>query len=490
MQSRTTKEWCGFLYSPHSRAWLCAGEMVTSQPETKTIRSLMKQFSTSSRVSTRRGLLAVSPLLLMVVFFLAMSLVTGSFYKVPLVIVFIIASAYALFITNHPDATRPAESELHRGLLPIAERVSVFSRGAGEKNLMMMLWIFILAGAFAASAKQMGAIDSTVAMTLRALPVSLLVPGLFLAACFVSLSIGTSVGTVMALVPVATGVASSSGLALPLVVGAVVGGAFFGDNLSFISDTTIVATRSQGVRLSDKFRTNIRIALPAAVICFALYCVLGHGGHNVASIPDFSLLKVVPYLAVLVAAVLGVDVMLVLLLGNVLTGAIGLATGSFDVAGWFASMAKGVSGMNETILIALLAGGLMEVIRHNGGIDFLISRLTRHIRGKRGAEAAISALVVLTNCVTANNTVAILSVGRISSDIADRYGVNKCKSASLLDTFSCVAQGLLPYGAQLLLASSLAALSPLQIIPYLYYNFLLGVVAIGGILLRYPRKYS
>ena len=182
--------------------------------------------------------------------------------------------------------------------------------------------------------------------------------------------------------------------------------------------------------------------------------------------------------------------MLVLLLGNVLTGAIGLATGSFDVAGWFASMAKGVSGMNETILIALLAGGLMEVIRHNGGIDFLISRLTRHIRGKRGAEAAISALVVLTNCVTANNTVAILSVGRISCDIADRYGVNKCKSASLLDTFSCVAQGLLPYGAQLLLASSLAALSPLQIIPYLYYNFLLGVVAIGGILLRYPRKYS
>ena len=307
MQSRATKEWCGFLHSPHSRAWLCAGEMVTSQPETKTIRSLMKQFSTSSRVSTRRGLLAVSPLLLMVVLFLAMSLVTGSFYKVPLVVVFIIASAYALFITNHPDATRPAESELHRGLLPIAERVSVFSRGAGEKNLMMMLWIFILAGAFAASAKQMGAIDSTVAMTLRALPVSLLVPGLFLASCFVSLSIGTSVGTVMALVPVATGVASSSGLALPLVVGAVVGGAFFGDNLSFISDTTIVATRSQGVRLSDKFRANIRIALPAAVICFALYCVLGHGGHNVASIPNFSLLKVVPYLAVLVAPLMWPD---------------------------------------------------------------------------------------------------------------------------------------------------------------------------------------
>lgn len=450
----------------------------------------MMQFSSTPRVSTRRGWLAVSPLLLMVVLFLVLGIAAGDFNKVPLVIVFIIASAYALFITNQPDATRPTEPEFHRGLLPIAERVSVFSRGAGEKNLMMMIWIFILAGAFAASAKQMGAIDSTVAMTLHALPVSLLLPGLFLAACFVSLSIGTSVGTVMALVPVATGVASSSGLALPMVVGAVVGGAFFGDNLSFISDTTIVATRSQGVRLSDKFRANIRIALPAAVVCFVIYCVNGAGSQNVASIPDFSLIKVLPYLAVLVAAMVGVDVMLVLLLGNVLTGVIGMSTGAFDAAGWFNAMTKGVSGMSETILIALLAGGLMEVIRHNGGIDFIISRLTRHIRGKRGAEASISALVVLTNCVTANNTVAILSVGRISNDIAVRYRVNKCKSASLLDTFSCVAQGLLPYGAQLLLASSLAALSPLQIIPHLYYNFLLGVVAVGGILLRYPRKYS
>lgn len=450
----------------------------------------MMQFSSTPRASTRRGWLAVSPLLLMVVLFLVLGIAAGDFNKVPLVIVFIISSAYALFITNQPDATRPAEPELHRGLLPIAERVSVFSRGAGEKNLMMMIWIFILAGAFAASAKQMGAIDSTVAMTLHALPVSLLLPGLFLAACFVSLSIGTSVGTVMALVPVATGVASSSGLALPMVVGAVVGGAFFGDNLSFISDTTIVATRSQGVRLSDKFRANIRIALPAAVVCFVIYCVNGAGSHNVASIPDFSLIKVLPYLAVLVAAMVGVDVMLVLLLGNVLTGVIGMSTGAFDAAGWFSAMTKGVAGMSETILIALLAGGLMEVIRHNGGIDFIISRLTRHIRGKRGAEASISALVVLTNCVTANNTVAILSVGRISNDIAVRYGVNKCKSASLLDTFSCVAQGLLPYGAQLLLASSLAALSPLQIIPHLYYNFLLGLAAVGGILLRYPRKYS
>ena len=443
-----------------------------------------------SPISLRRGLRAISPIFVVIGLFLGLSLAWGNFYKVPLIIVFVAAAAYALLITQRPSTSPSTASSAPPPRLTIAERVGIFSRGAGEKNLMMMLWIFILAGAFAETAQQMGAIKATVNLTLTLLPASMLLPGLFLAACFVSLSIGTSVGTIVALVPVATGLASPSGIALPLLVASVVGGAFFGDNLSFISDTTIVATRSQGVKLSAKFRANFQIALPAALVCFCLYVVLGHGVAQIPDVPAVVLWKVLPYVAVLVVAIAGLDVMAVLLFGNLLAGIVGLSCGSFDVAAWFGAMAKGVSNMTGTILVALLAGGLLEVIRYNGGIDFIIQRLTRHVRGKRGAEAAISALVSLINCVTANNTVAILSVGKISNDIADQYGVNKCKSASLLDTFSCVVQGLLPYGAQMLIAAGLAEISPIEILPYLYYNMVLGIIATAGILLRFPRKYS
>ena len=297
-------------------------------------------------------------------------------------------------------------------------------------------------------------------------------------------------GTVVALVPVASGIATSSGIALPIVVAAVVGGAFFGDNLSFISDTTIVATRSQGVKQNAKFRTNIYIAAPAALICFAIYYVLGNTGATITDIPPVEFLKITPYLFVIVAAVAGLDVTLVLLIGNLLSGLVGLSTGSFTLQGWFAAMSQGIGGMSDTILIALLAGGLMEVIRHNRGIQFLINTLTQRIHGKRGAEGVISALVAIINCVTANNTVAILAVGKISNEIAETYGVNKSKSASLLDTFSCVMQGLLPYGAQLLLAASLVKISPVEILPHMYYNFVLAALAILSILLRYPRKFS
>lgn len=435
-------------------------------------------------ISTRQGLVAISPLFVVIGLFLGLGIAWGDFYRVPLIIVFVLAAAYALLITRHSKTPNDVQP------LSVADRVRIFSHGAGHRNLMMMLWIFLLAGAFAEGAKQMGAIDATVNLTLTLLPPSLLLPGLFLAACFVSLSIGTSVGTIVALVPVASGLAEASGIAPALLVASVVGGSFFGDNLSFISDTTIVATRSQGVALSAKFRANLQIALPAAIVCFAAYVVLGSGAGQLPALPPIDVWKVLPYVVVLVVAVAGLDVMLVLFLGNALVGLVGLLTGSFEVATWFAAMNKGVSAMSETIMVALLAGGLMEVVRHNGGIDFLIQRLTRHVSGKRGAEGAIAMLVSLTNCVTANNTVAILAVGKISNDIAERFGVDKRKSASLLDTFSCVVQGLLPYGAQLLIAAGLSSLSPLAIIPYLYYNFVLGLVALGGILLRYPRRYS
>jgi len=432
----------------------------------------------------KKGLLAISPVLVLALLFLGMGIAWGDFYKVPLVVVFLVSLIYAVATTRGAS---------------IAKRVELVSAGAGEKNLMMMIWIFLLAGAFAYTAKTMGAIDATVDLTLAVLPPSMLLPGLFLAACFVSISVGTSVGTIVALAPVAAGMAAPTCLPMGLLIGSVVSGAFFGDNLSFISDTTIVATRSQGVKLSDKFKANILLALPAALITIVIFLVLGltktaaQPAEVLASAPslaDINYFKVLPYIVVLVTAVWGLDVMAVLVLGNVLAAVVGLASGELDVAGWMSASAQGMTGMTETILVALMAGGMMELIRHNGGIGYIIYHLTRKVKGVRGAEAAIAALVSMTNCCTANNTVAILSVGKISSDIAERFGVNKCKSASLLDTFSCVVQGILPYGAQLLIASGLASISPFEIIPFLYYNFLLGVVAILGIIFRFPRKYS
>lgn len=435
----------------------------------------MKWQNGKRRRPRRYGWLAVSPLLVLVGLMVGLSLIAGDPYKVSLPVVFIATAAYALCIT--------------RGL-SIDERLAQFSRGAGHSGLLLMVWIFVLAGAFAESAKQMGAISATVDLTLLLLPEGMLLAGLFLASCFVSLAIGTSVGTVVALVPVAVGLAGRTEVSLPLMTAAVAGGAFFGDNLSFISDTTVAATRTQGCKLSDKFRVNFRIVLPAALITFVAYVVMGQGTGTTAAPQAVDWLKVVPYVAVLLTAVMGVNVTVVLMLGCLLTGAVGIGMGCYDFMGWMQSMAVGIGGMGELIVISLLAGGLLELIRWNGGITFLLRMLTRRIRGKRGAELSIAALVSLTNVCTANNTIAILSVGKITNEIAERYGVDKRKSASLLDTFSCCVQGLLPYGAQMLMAAGLASVSPMEIIPYLYYPILLGFTAVLAILLRYPRRYS
>lgn len=444
----------------------------------------------------KKGLLAVSPVMVLAALFVGLGVAWGDFYKVPLIVVFLIVVIYAVAVTIVIDKRTSAQTLTWKQ--SIGKAVELLSRGAGEKNLMLMIWIFLLAGAFAATAKAMGAIDATVQLTMALLPMSMLLPGLFLAACFVSISVGTSVGTIVALVPVAAGLAEPTGLPLALLVGSVVGGTFFGDNLSFISDTTIVATRTQGIKLADKFKTNVWIAVPAAVITFVILLVLGmNASADAASnqlatvtLADVNLVKVLPYIVVLASAMMGLDVMLVLLLGNVLAALVGMAYGDIDVAGWMAASADGMTGMTETILVALMAGGMMELIRQNGGIDYIIHHLTRKVHGKRGAELSIAALVSITNCCTANNTVAILSVGKISADIAERYGVNRCKSASLLDTFSCIVQGLLPYGAQLLIASGLAKMTPMEIIPYLSYNAILAGVALLAIAFRFPRRYS
>lgn len=422
-----------------------------------------------------KGLIALSPLVVFIALYLVTSIVAGDFYKVPITVAFMISSVYAVIVS---------------GGIPLRRRIDIFSRGAATDNMMLMIWIFVLAGAFANNAKAMGSIDATVNLTLNLLPGNMLLAGLFLAACFISLSIGTSVGTIVALTPIAAGLAHSTGASAPMMTAVVVGGSFFGDNLSFISDTTIAATSTQGCRLSDKFKVNFRLALPAALIVLVVYLFLGHDINSPHHIPDVGYVKVLPYIVVLVAAVCGMNVMAVLTVGILLTGVIGILCGSFDVYGWFGAMGTGIIGMGELIIITMMAGGMLELIKNNGGIDYIISRMTRHISGKRGAELSIAALVSLVDVCTANNTVAIITVGGIAKQIGDRFGVDSRKCASILDTMSCCIQGIIPYGAQMLMAAGLAALNPVSIIPYLYYPFAIGIIALLAILFRYPRKYS
>ncbi len=421
------------------------------------------------------SLWALSPLFVFLCLYLVTSLIVNDFYKVPITVAFLVSSVYSMLITKG---------------LSLEERIACYSLGASNKNIMLMIWIFILAGAFAQSAKTMGAIDATVNLTLHILPDNLLLAGIFIAACFISLSVGTSVGTIVALTPVAVGIAEKTGVDLPFMVAIVVGGAFFGDNLSFISDTTIASTKSMGCRMRDKFKVNSRIVVPAALLILVLYIVQGAQVHEPATLQSVEWVKVIPYLIVLVTAILGLNVMFVLMLGIIATGIIGLLVGGFTFFDWFGAMGTGIIGMGELIIITLLAGGMLELIRYNGGIEYIINKLTQHVRGKRGAELSIAALVSIANLCTANNTIAIITVGPIAHDIADRYKLDKRKSACILDMFSCLIQGIIPYGAQMLIAAGLASISPLSIIAYLYYPMAMGLFALLSILFRYPRKYS
>ena len=429
---------------------------------------------TTTSPKQKGGWWSLSPLAVFLCLYLITSLLVNDFYKVPITVAFLLSSCYAIAIT--------------RGL-KLEQRVYQFSVGAGNKNILLMIWIFVLAGAFAQSAKQMGAIDATVNLTLHILPDNLLLAGIFIAACFISLSIGTSVGTIVALTPVAVGLAEKTGIDLPYTVAIVVGGSFFGDNLSFISDTTIASTKTQDCVMRDKFKVNFMIVVPAALIVLGIYIFQGLSLSAAPQIQEIEWIKVIPYLIVLGTAIAGMNVMSVLLLGIFSTGIIGLFTGMgfFD---WFGAMGTGITGMGELIIITLLAGGMLETIRYNGGIDFIIARLTRHVTGKRGAELSIAALVSVANLCTANNTIAIITTGPIAKDIAKRFHLDRRKTASILDTFSCLIQGIIPYGAQMLIAAGLAGISPLGIIGNLYYPFCMGACAILAILIRYPRRYS
>ena len=435
----------------------------------------MKKKTKITPITKQPSLWALSPLLVFLCLYLVVSLLVNDFYKVPITVAFLVSSVYAICITKG---------------LSLNDRIMQFSLGAANKNVMLMIWIFVLAGAFAQSAKDIGAIDATVNMALQLLPGNLLLAGFFLAACFISLSIGTSVGTIVALVPVIAGIAEKTDMNMAFMTAIVVGGAFFGDNLSFISDTTIAATRTQGCAMKDKFKVNFRLVLPAALCVLAYYVYRGFGMEVPHEASTIELVKVLPYLVVLATAFMGFNVAVVLLLGIIATGLVGICTGSIDVFGWFGSLGSGMSGMGELIIITLMAGGMLELIRFNGGVDYIIHVLTRKINGKKGAEMCIAALVSIANICTANNTIAIITVGPLAKDIASKYGVDNRKSASILDTFSCFIQGIIPYGAQMLMAAKLASISPLNIIEYLYYPMGILVMALFSIFARWPKKYS
>ncbi len=429
---------------------------------------------TASRISIRQGLTALSPALLFLLLYVAVSLVIGDFYVMPITVALLAASAWGIVI----DRTG---GTLH-------QRIEYFSHSAGHSNILYMVWIFVMAGAFASLAKGIGAIDATVELTLSLFPSHLILPAIFMAACFISLAIGTSVGTIVAIVPLVVELATEGGGNIALFVATALGGAFFGDNLSFISDTTIAATRTQGCDMSDKFRANLRMVLPAAVVSVLIYFFLGRDIDLTITGRGSNPWMVLPYLFVIVSALSGLNVLLVLTLGIASAMFLGIFLGNVTAMDCCRLMGEGISGMGELIVITMLAAGMLGIVKHLGGIDFLLQRMTSNVTGKRGAQASIAVLVSLVNLCTANNTVAILSVGSISKSISTRYGISPRRTASILDTCSCFVQSLIPYGAQTLLATGLAKISPAAPWPYLYYPWALAVAVVLAILLPSPQK--
>lgn len=413
------------------------------------------------------GLLALSPILVFLTVYLISSLLAGDFYKVPVSSAFLVASIYAVAIT-------PGK---------LSYRINVFSESAGHWNIMLMVWIFMLAGAFAGSAKEIGSIEATVNFTLSIVPAKALLAGLFLTACFVSLAIGTSVGTIVALVPIANGIAAETGLSQPMMAALIVGGSFFGDNLSFISDTTIAATRAVGCSMHEKFRANLLLVLPAVLVVTGIYIYKGFHISAVSATTAIEWLKLIPYISIIVLALFGLDVTMVLVIGILLNAVVGFGTNSFDWFSFLGSMGSGIAGMGDLIIVTLLAGGMLGIIRYNGGLEYIIKGISRHVHGRRGAELGIGLLTSLANFCTANNTIAIITVGSIVNDISEKFDIPKRRAASLMDIFSCFVQGIIPYGAQLLMAAGLTGLATTDIIPYLYYPFAAGICVMVSILI-------
>ena len=428
-------------------------------------------------ISNRRGLIALSPLFVFLCVYLISSIVAHDFYAIPVSSAFLIATVYAMAISKGNS---------------LESKIATFSEGAGNKNVLLMIWIFAIAGAFAATAKEIGAIDATVNLAISVLPGKFIFAGLFLASCFISMSIGTSVGTIVALVPIAPGIAeqlaaggATGFICSPAFVTAIiVGGSFFGDNLSFISDTTIAATKTQNCSMKDKFKVNFKIVMPAALLVCILYVILGQSANFSPETENIKWLLLIPYVSVIALALSGVNVIAVLSIGIALNAILGFSLKLFTWSGFLGTIGSGISEMGDLIIVTLLAGGMLELIRTGGGLDYIVRKMTEHIKNKRGAEMSIAALVSLANLCTANNTIAIITVGGIARDISKRFSLDPRKVASILDTFSCLIQGIIPYGAQMLLASGLAGISTMSISSYLYYPIIMGLCAILAILIR------
>lgn len=417
--------------------------------------------------------LALLPIGIFLVLFLGTGIVTQDFYKMPVLVAFLIATAVALFLN-------PKES--------MQNKIEIFCKGAGESNIILMCMIFLLAGAFSNVAKSMGAVEATVQLSLSILPTQLLVAGLFVIACFISISMGTSVGTITALTPIGLGIAQETGMPIALVIGAIIGGGMFGDNLSMISDTTIAAVRTQGCELKDKFKTNFLIVLPAAILTVIILTILTiQYQADVKQVYDYNLIQIVPYIGVLIGALIGVNVFVLLAGGTVFAGIIGMLNGSFDFFGFMQAAGDGMMGMEDLAVLSIVIGGTLALIKHNGGIDFLLNGIKKCIRSKKGAEFGIAALVSVVDLCTANNTIAIVMAGPLAKDIADEYHIDPKRTASILDIFSSCWQGMIPYGAQILAAAGLSAISPMEILPYIYYPMLMGVCGLIAIVFDFPR---
>lgn len=424
------------------------------------------------------GLLALSPLFVFIGVYMLSSVLAKSFYAIPVSVSLAFASVYGILITRRYESTSTSSI------------VSIFSKGVGNENILLMIWIVIFAGAFAGSSKDIGAIDTIVNMVVAYLPGRLLYIGLFLSSCLISMAIGSNIGTLVALLPIVTGLSTETGISTAYMTGIVMGGAMFGDNLSFISDTTIVATSAVGCSLKDKFRVNILIAGPAAIIVIAFYLITGNSVEISALSGEIHWIKLLPYIATILFAMMGMNVITVLVVGTILNGVIGMIMGTYNIVGWMISIGNGIDSISQLIIMIMLAGGMLELVRYNGGIDFLVRVTTKHIHGKRGAEFGLAALVGLATCATANNTIAILTTGRIAKTISEKHNVNPLKAASIMDTFACIVQCMLPYGMHILLATAMTHVGAFAIIKYLYYPMVLLVVSVLSILLRFPRKYS
>ena len=425
-------------------------------------------------MKSENNFIGLLPLIVFLVIFVGTGIITGNFTNMPLLVAFIISAGFALMLNKKGEKTS------------IAKKIDIFTTGGGEPTIILLVIIFLLAGAFYSVANAMGAVESTVNFGLDILPRNMILPGIFIIGCIISFAMGTSMGTVTALAPIAIGIAQQTGIGLPLVLGTVIGGAMFGDNLSFVSDTTIAATKTQGVELRDKFKMNGLIVLPAVILTIIILLFIPVGNATV-EVGAYSLIKILPYIAIIITALMGLNVMLVLVIGVLTGGVIGLANGAFGPVELLGFIQRGMGWMEDLAIIAIIIGGIVELMKYYGGIGYLLEKVTSKIKTKKGGEFGIAALVSLIDLATANNTISIVTAGPLAKDISEQYDIDPRRTASILDIFSSAFQGLVPYGGQLLVAAGLAKISPVSIMPYSIYSILMAVFGVLAIVLGIPK---